>query len=698
MKFRLSGIVLAIGIAAGQAAPANKQPIDFALRTGRPVTSRAVQKLCGAPECRNLAFRIDAAKLLGALKNAPGEASGSKDAPVIALPMPDGSTARLAIYESSILSPEMAIRYPELKTYRGRQLDDPSSIAALDYTPSGLHVMLLSGSGTTMIDPVEDGVYISYNPAGSPGAVECALDAGRLAGVAKKGAKLAEGNAAVDLKLPTALTSLRIFRAAVVASSSYAASQGGTEYGVTASITSQMNRVNAIFERDASMRLQLIDTVVYTTPASQPFSVESEMASVPMATAAHDILTRRLGTNFDVGHMFTGDGGGGVALGLGIVCNNENKGGGSSLGINGVTPLHWINLVAHEFGHQLGAEHTFNAQEVAGCKTGNRNGPTAFEPGSGSTTMSYVGLCSTKDEIQDLQGSEDLIFHGYSIKEMLDFVNTGGGKASGTCGVPTLATRTNALPVISGAGNFTIPAQTPFILDASATDSDDAAANLTYVWDGIDIGAPNAPNDDDGTRPLFRSYLPQSSGRRYFPSLRYILNNGNVPPATYTAPYGPPADGGVSGETKDFRVGEVLPATDRTLRFRMTVRDNRASDGTVGGGVAFADSTVKVVGGAGPFRVTAPNGGESLTAGSQATVTWDVAKTDAAPIGTTQVRILLSVDGGLSFSISLAEAVPNNGSATVTIPAGTSTTQARIEVAAAGSIYFDVSDANFTIR
>ena len=47
--------------------------------------------------------------------------------------------------------------------------------------------------------------------------------------------------------------------------------------------------MNAIFERDASMRPQLIDTVVYTTPASQPFSVESETASVPMATAAHDI-------------------------------------------------------------------------------------------------------------------------------------------------------------------------------------------------------------------------------------------------------------------------------------------------------------------------------------------------------------------------------------------------------------------------
>lgn len=622
---------------------------------------------------------------------------------MIALPMPDGSTSEVAVFESSILSPEMAARYPDLKTYRGRKLDDPTSVIALDYTPAGFHALVLSGSGTTLIDPAEGGVYLSYNAAGSPGVQECALDASQLRtgmrnGIEHRAVADSANAPAPDLTLPTPLTSLRIFRTGVVASSSYAASQGGTEYGVTASIASQMNRVTAIFERDASIRLQLVDTVVYTSAASQPFAADKETDSVAMATAANDILTRRLGANYDVGHMFTGDGGGGVALNLGIACNNELKGGGSSLGINSVTPLHWINLVIHEFGHQFGANHTFNAQDVAGCKSGSRNGGTAFEPGSGSTTMSYVVLCSTKDQIQDLQGTEDLIFHGYNIKEMLDYINTGGGKVSSSCGLPTLSTRTNAVPVISGPGTFTIPAQTPFVLDASATDADDDAANLTFTWDEIDVGAPNPPNDDDGTRPLFRSYLPQNIGRRYFPSLQYIIQNANVPPATYTAPFGPPADGGVPAETKDFRLGEVLPATDRTLRFRLTVRDNRASDGTVGGGVSFADSTVRVVGGTGPFRVTSPNGAEKLAAGSQITVTWDVARTDQPPINTSLVRILLSIDGGLSYATVLAENLPNNGSAKVTIPAGTTTTRGRIQVEAVGSVYFDISDADFIVQ
>ena len=159
--------------------------------TTRRFRATEIQKLCGAPACRSVAFRIDTGKLLSALKTAPREASGLQNAPVIGLPMPDGSNASVAVFESSSLSPEMAKRYPELKTYRGRRVDDPSSIVALDYTPAGLHVMLLSGTETTMIDPTEDGVYLSYNPAGSPGVQECALDSGRLRSAMKTGTKAA---------------------------------------------------------------------------------------------------------------------------------------------------------------------------------------------------------------------------------------------------------------------------------------------------------------------------------------------------------------------------------------------------------------------------------------------------------------------------------------------------------------------------
>ena len=96
-------------------------------------------------------------------------------------------------------------------------------------------------------------------------------------------------------------------------------------------------------------------------------------------------------------------------------------------------------------------------------------------------------------------------------------------------------------------GNFTIPKQTPFSLTATATDREGDA--ITYDWEEYDLGASAGsmvPNSDaDGqARPIFRVYSPVVGGTRTFPSLQYILNNANVPPAT----------------TGSFLTGELLPA------------------------------------------------------------------------------------------------------------------------------------------
>ena len=70
---------------------------------------------------------------------------------------------------------------------------------------------------------------------------------------------------------------------------------------------------------------------------------------------------------------------------------------------------------------------------------------------------------------------------------------------------------------------------------------------------------------------------------RTFPSLTYILNNANIPPAT------------IGG----FQTAENLPAVSRTMNFRCTVRDQR-------GGVNDSSVAITVAGGAGPFAVTSP--------------------------------------------------------------------------------------------
>lgn len=148
--------------------------------------------------------------------------------------------------------------------------------------------------------------------------------------------------------------------------------------------------------------------------------------------------------------------------------------------------------------------------------------------------------------------------------------------------------------------------------------------------------------------------------------------------------------------------GEVLSPVARPMKFKLTVRDNRAG----GGGVASSGSDgcqttsvfqVNVVGTT-PFTVAVPNGGETWTGGTTQTVTWNVAGTNAAPVNAADVKISLSTDGGLTYPTVILASTANDGSESITVPALPSTiTTARIKVEAVGNIFFDISNSNFTI-
>lgn len=634
---------------------------------------------------RERLFTVDQILIDRVLAIAPmeGSAAAASHGPAsITIPMADGTLQAFAIHESPVLSRELAARFPSIRTYAGHSVDDPTATIRLDRTPHGFHAMVLSSRGATYVDPVrgvERGLYVSYLAADRPSRAERFVCSTKPSEQPASGVVVNDTDPARPIAGPR---HLNVYRTALTATSAYSQFHGGTEQSTLAALVTMMNRVNSIFERDLSVRMVITGTLIFTDPASDPFA---GLAVGDTLEKNHQLLNERIGIDkYDLGHLVSQGEGGGLAQ-LASVCDPERKGMASTFSDTPTGDAFDVDYMAHEFGHQFGANHSYNAAEGGGCTT--REATAAMEPASGSTIMSYVGICDD----QDVAHAADPMFNAGAIQEMLDHIQ-GAGRVNPTCDDPSSCCGAtdvpfgdNEPPAVTAPAAFTIPARTPFALTAQGVDSADQS-RLTYSWEQYDLGTPAPPHVDDGTRPLFRVYLPTASPTRTFPSMKYVLGSHNLPPETYTR----------SGDERLYVTGETLPMTDRTMRFRVMVRDNRPADGAVAGSVASADTLVTVVAAAGPFRVTAPNAPVSWTGGSQQQITWDVAGTAGAPVAAANVRILLSTDGGQTFKQTIASSVPNSGSATITVPK-VNTTNARIRIEAVGNIFFDVSDTDFSI-
>lgn len=591
-----------------------------------------------------------------ALLNAPNDLTGHSNV-IMSFPNADGVVMNYEIYKAPIMEESLANKYPDIKSYSGKNLEDPTSSIRFSVTNFGLHAMIFSENGTYYIDAytTDKKNYIVYNKSDitRSKSFQCHV---------KDNFKLDNQPLESDKNsiLRTSDGRFRTFRLAMACTIEYAAFHvnaaglnGGTlaqkKAAVLSAMTVTMTRVNAIYERDMSMRMVLIanqDPILFID--SDNFTNNDAFALIDESQAQ---ITAIIGNaNFDIGHTVS-TGGGGLA-GTSPCVNGQKASGITGSGAPVGDPYD-IDYVAHEMGHQFGANHTFNNS----CG-GNRNNSTAVEPGSGTTIMAYAGICGP-----NIQNNSDDHFHAISIAEMLSRINS-------TANCANSIVNNNTAPLVNAGIDYTIPKGTAYVLKGIATDANNDA--LTYCWEQTDTQISTQPPTQLATSgPSYRSRTPSSSPDRFMPVLSSVIA-GNLNPTW-----------------------EVTPNTARTINFALTVRDNRMPNG----GQTGRDNTIITVNGvAGPFTVTSQNTtGISYTGLSNQIFTWNVAGTTANGVNTANVKITLSTNNGLTFPTVLIASTLNDGSESVQIPNGINSTNCRVKIEAVGNLFYSVNSTRFTI-
>ena len=609
------------------------------------------------PQLTARTLELDESALRKALNSGvsqqPGIAKRNAVKPDIVIPLPEGGELTLVAEEVATMAPELAQQYPAIKTWRVLAKQKREIRGRIDFTEHGFHAMLDMPDGDTVfVEPVtaltsaNKKQYVSFskhvNNENFNTDFQCKVHAPNQP-VSPILQQKTTGAKAADAVIT--------YRLAVAATGEYTQFHGGSVGSALSAIVTSINRVNQIFERDLGITLQLIPeetSIIYTNPATDPYSSQDINAMLDENLLNLSNSGALSQSRYDIGHLFSATNVGGLAS-VGSTCDNTLKAAGVTGINNPLGDAFDISYVAHELGHQLGGTHTFNSA----CRGNQRSAATAVEPGSGSTIMSYAGVCGSGN---DLQSQPDPQMHALSIQQISDYTRLQSGAVCGSSrGV------TNQDPIISAGPDYTLPTRTPFMLQASASDSDGDV--VTYTWEQMDVGTETDVDVDAGDNAIFRSRPENISRIRYIPRLSDLF-------------------AGVSVK------GERLPVNDRDVNFMATARDGK-------GGIEMDQMRMRLVSTGRPFVVTSHRFDETLATGESTTVKWDVAGTNNAPVSCPRVDIRLVKADGFGFFI---QETPNDGSQKVTIPADTPTlTNARFMVACSNNLFFNVSAGNLRI-
>ena len=629
-----------------------------------------------------LVYTLDEAMLQLQMANLPQDPAGGM---IVSLPLPDGTFMDFNVWQTPMMPQSLAAQYPDIKTFTAEAVGNRSITAKLDFTMYGFHAMIFNGGQTSFIDPwdnLHDGFYMVHYKSDETRALtarmRCAVRTKDENGPAGASMEIQQKQLPkLDHKVAQKIANgynLRTYRLALACDHQYAQAATGlsspTVAQALAKMTTSMNRINGVYEREFSITMNLVaneNSLIFVSSTGDPYGADDSNPD-NLLTDNQTQCDALIGTaNYDIGHVFS-TGGGGLSL-MGCVCQAGIKAQSCTGSPTPVGDGFDIDYVAHEMGHEYGSDHTFNDDNYGSC-LGNIANDFAYEPGSGSTIMAYAGICDP----DDLAYHSDPYFHSSSLEQIYGYISADGD----VCAAHT-ATSNKLVKYASFTASYSIPYQTPFELTAPIATDSVADSVILYCWEERDLSTAGMMfSATHATGPIFRSFNPATTPTRIFPKLSMVLA-------------GTLSDAGTEGAQ-----GEKVPDVARTMVFKCSYRDIIHNLGCF----TFPDDaiTLNAINTTAGFKVTSQGTtGLSFNGATSQTVTWNVVSTNAAPISASTVDIYMSTNGGTTWQYLVGN-FPNTGTATITVPnpAVTSST-CRFKVKGHGNVFFNINSANFTV-
>lgn len=319
------------------------------------------------------AFRLNHNQLNSILRRAPHELTDAslQISTILSIPLPDGTFMRFRLEESPILEPELAAQVPTVKTYAGRSIDDQTATMRLTSSPSGVSAIILSTRGTFHIQPLREmdpSIYVSFSRGSAPQENEpfqCL--------VTERNSSHKQRQKPLSIFVAPYGGTLRQYRVAIAATGEYTnhfRQRGDNDEQAKRRALNQIiaviDQINAIYQHEFAVRLRLVGKeldIIFPNPDTDPYNpidTDGRIDIDLLLPQNQTTLKNKIGVNnYDIGHLF-GTWRNGVAA-TQSVCDNtndRNKARAYTGRADPTGPGFIVGYVAHEMGHQFGANHT----------------------------------------------------------------------------------------------------------------------------------------------------------------------------------------------------------------------------------------------------------------------------------------------------------------------------------------------------